>query len=172
MRGRYIAWIASEVWQSVCFDAARKEPLETGGMLIGYWASKSDVVITRSLAAGPEAKHRRAAFSPDQDYQERELARIYGATGGVETYLGDWHTHPGQDWPVLSGKDRSTLKRIARAPEARAPTAVTMILGGSGNTWHARLWTGRVLPFLRLWERLVVTDCELKHFDATAAVVD
>lgn len=149
-------------------DAAEKYPLETGGVLVGYWASSSELVITRSLAAGPKAKHERSAFSPDQRYQEREIARIYSASDGVESYLGDWHTHPGQQRPVLSRKDRSTLRLIAATPEARASTAVTMILGGSGEEWHARVWTGRVKPIFRVFDRLALADCELKHYDATA----
>jgi integrative and conjugative element protein (TIGR02256 family) len=164
MRRQFLAWIPSGTWRQIRAEAARYDPLETGGILVGYWATESEVVITRSISAGPRAIHKAYKFAPDQQHQEGELARVYRDSGGVETYLGDWHTHPGQGTPHPSGKDRSTLKRIAATPEARAPIALTMIVGGSGGDWRIGIWAGYLEPWFGFWDKLAVAECGLNHF--------
>src|SRR3546814_5208338 len=52
-----------------------------------------------------------------------------------ETYLGDWHTHPGATVANPSRTDRSTARRIANAAEARAPNPATLILAGDTTSW-------------------------------------
>lgn len=164
MRGGPVAWLCAAAIQRVRDDAAAYHPLETGGTLMGYWPSDAEVVVTRVTLAGPKAIHKFHSFMPDQEHDEAEIARNYGASMGVDTYLGDWHTHPGQARPQLSGKDRATLKRIAAAEEARAPRPLTMIVAGNDQRWALGIWTGHLMPFLRLWNRLVVTECELRPF--------
>lgn len=164
MQPEYIVWLPANVLAAVCASATSKEPVETGGILIGYWATEAQAVVTNTIGAGPRAAHGRISFSPDHDYQVRELSRLYEASGGVETYLGDWHSHPGQSWPRLSPKDRSTLKLIAKTPEARVPMALMMIVGGAGGSWSPRVWVGRMNSWLGLWDKLLLNECELKAY--------
>jgi len=46
-------------------------------------------------------------------------ASHYEQSGRLDTYLGDWHTHPGAVSGGLSWKDRACLKRIVRTPSER-----------------------------------------------------
>ncbi|MBW3628883.1 MAG: Mov34/MPN/PAD-1 family protein [Gemmatimonadetes bacterium] len=69
----------------------------------------------------------------------QSIARIYAASGRVDTYLGDWHTHPGAG-AYLSSTDLSTLHRIADCRTARAPTPLMIVLAG-GPAWKVAGWT-------------------------------
>lgn len=42
--------------------------------------------------------------------------------GQAQTYLGDWHTHPGESYAKLSRQDQQTLSRISR-PRITGPAA-------------------------------------------------
>jgi integrative and conjugative element protein (TIGR02256 family) len=136
---RLTAWVATEARERMGTEAQRRSPLETGGVLMGYWAEdQSGVVIADVVGAGPRAVHRRAAFTPDHVYQEREIARIYKESGRRITYLGDWHSHPGGPM-MLSVVDRLTQIRIGLHETARAPRALMAIVAG-GPPWTLGVW--------------------------------
>jgi integrative and conjugative element protein (TIGR02256 family) len=124
--------------------ASAKYPLETGGVLIGYTGGPGgdEVVVAAITGPGPRARHAATAFEPDHEYQTGEIARIYRASGGVNTYLGDWHTHPAAA-PDLSRRDKKTLTRIASHREARLDRPVMAILGESSQ-WTLKVW--RLFP--------------------------
>jgi integrative and conjugative element protein (TIGR02256 family) len=106
---------------------------------MGYWAAPlREVVITEVIGAGPRALHQRYAFSPDADYQEKEIASVYHGSGRVHTYLGDWHSHP-HATARLSARDRQTMYRIGRHAEARTECPLIAILAG-GPPWVLEVW--------------------------------
>jgi integrative and conjugative element protein (TIGR02256 family) len=129
--------------------ANTKSPLETGGVLLGYvgGADHEDVLVAAVTGPGPRASHEEYAFEPDHEYQVGEIARIYRASKGVNTYLGDWHTHP-RSKAALSSLDKKTLKHIASHTDARIEQPIMAILG-SGVPWLLKAWRltpGRLLP--------------------------
>lgn len=121
-------------------EAERRFPLETGGILMGYWAEgrDSEVVITAASEPGPSARHSAKGFTPDADFDRAWVTRVYRESGRTHTYLGDWHSHPGGSLG-LSYRDRWTLARIAGDRAARIPTPVMAILAG-GPSWKLALW--------------------------------
>ena len=132
--------------------ASGKYPLETGGLLIGYTGGPAgdDVVIAAIIGPGPGAHHTETTFEPDHEYQTEEIARIYRASKGVNTYLGDWHTHP-DTAADLSRRDKRTLKHIASHRAARVDRPIMAILG-EGPSWTIKAWRlvpGSVLAFRR-----------------------
>lgn len=112
-------------------------PFETGGILMGYWGSATEAVITAVIGPGPKAVHKKRAFRPDSAYHEQEIARLYAQSGRTETYLGDWHTHPGAA-AYMSFRDEETLSTIANHKEARLQTPLMMILGT--RPFELRAW--------------------------------
>jgi integrative and conjugative element protein (TIGR02256 family) len=133
------AWIARIAIEAMFSEADRSYPFEIGGALIGYWAAPyTEVVITRAVGPGPRALHKRFAFAADYEFHDLEIARIYEASGRLQTYLGDWHSHPAS-LVYLSGLDRHTLKRIASYAPARATVPLMAILGASAP-WEMRIW--------------------------------
>lgn len=137
-------------------EAERAFPLETGGVMIGYWAeSREEVVICQVTGPGPLAVHSEHSFAPDGDYQESEIARAYEESGRVHSYLGDWHTHP-REGVYLSPKDVDTLRKISGFSEARAPVPIMAVLGGGEPDWFLGAWCyvrGRCEAFT--WKRKI-----------------
>jgi integrative and conjugative element protein (TIGR02256 family) len=134
-------------------DAQCSAPLETGGLLMGYWDTAADTaVVTAIVGPGPKAKQSRTSLIPDHTYQEQEIARIYAESGRVTTYLGDWHSHP-NGAPRPSRIDRRTLRRIVRSESARLKCSLMMIVSG-GPLWVLTGWaafkTSRIIPVVRV----------------------
>lgn len=123
-------------------------PLEVGGVLAGYWNGE-DAVITDVVGPGAGAEHERFHFTPDYEFHTREIARLYLASNGVTTYLGDWHSHPNGP-SSLSPVDRRTLREIGDAPEARCPRPLMVLLSGGLDSWSVQSFTlgrhRRLLP--------------------------
>jgi integrative and conjugative element protein (TIGR02256 family) len=145
-------------------EARSKLPLETGGVLVGYWANADEAVIRRASGPGPDAEHFRHRFRPDHDYQTAWIAMHYRDSQGLETYLGDWHTHPGARTASPSWTDRSTARRIAACAEARAPRPLTLILAGNNAEWSPACWVAALKPVLGFWDRVQLSACLVKTY--------
>jgi integrative and conjugative element protein (TIGR02256 family) len=129
-------WLPSGVLETMVTEARRTEPLESGGVLLG-WHDQEDLqlVVASVFGPGPEATHQRTRFSPDGDWQREQIAKTYEASGRTVSYLGDWHSHPGgSDSP--SRRDERTARRIARSRSARARQPLMLILPGKASTWR------------------------------------
>lgn len=128
-------WIPKSAYLKMCALGKQSFPLETGGMLLGYVADNSDVVVKAIIGPGPNAIHRRYRFSPDAVYQQEELSEHHLRTNGRETYLGDWHTHP-LGSTSLSLMDKRTLTRIAFTPSSGISKPIMAICSGGRNDWE------------------------------------
>lgn len=131
-------WLPRRIVRLLIREADRSFPLETGGIVMGY-LTNHDLVITDVIGPGPNASHGRYQFNPDSEYQERRVAEIYVRSGRVSTYLGDWHTHPEGSFR-LSGRDRRTLRSIARSTDARCEKPLMVILAGDIDQWDIAIW--------------------------------
>ena len=140
------AWLPRLAAELIHAEAQNKFPLETGGILMGYWA-EADVVITHAVGPGPNATHGKISFIPDAQYQEGEVARIYEESGRLSTYLGDWHTHP-RGSTRMSRRDRRTLRRIASSTEARCPKPLMALCAGGKKKWLMGVWVFKKAGYL------------------------
>jgi len=143
-----VAWISRLTVEAMLAEADRRFPLETGGILMGY-ISNQDIVITDAIGPGRAAIHSRYSFTPDQDYHETEIARLYESSNRKWVYLGDWHSHPNQFRPSMSRKDIETLRRIARFRKARIVRPLMFIFGGEPDSWTPSIWQWEPGKFLR-----------------------
>lgn len=121
-------WIRQIAFENLIKEAQNKYPLETGGIFIGHQANHGkDLVVTDIIGPGPNALHKPCGYLPDVIFQEKEIAKLYGASKQLHTYLGDWHTHP-QGKALLSSKDKKVLQRIAKYKDARIAHPIMGIL--------------------------------------------
>lgn len=164
MFDRHVVWIAYAAWSVMVDQADVYTPLEAGGVLAGYWANPREAVVLAASGPGPFAVHETHRFAPDPDHQETWLADRYAQSSRVETYLGDWHTHPGVSVASLSWTDRATARRIASSPEARAPCPLTIILTGGASAWLPATWVGELVPVIGPWSRLRMAIAEVRLF--------
>lgn len=143
------AWISSAVLEFLRREADSAAPLETGGVLLGYWSeAPTSPVVTHVLGPGPQAIHEHDRFVPDYEFHDREVARLYRKSNGGLAYIGDWHSHPGNPG-YLSKSDYATLCRIAASPTARAPRPLMVILA-FGPAWEPVVWAARIKRILLL----------------------
>lgn len=119
-------WIKQSVLDVIFLNGKEWLPRETGGILMGYRASNGDFVINRVIGPGEKAVHGLSSFKPDHAYHVREIVRIYEESGCLETYLGDWHTHP-NSYPYLSSQDKATIASIAKHAKARLANPLMLI---------------------------------------------
>lgn len=138
-------------------EADRTYPLETGGVLMGYWAHEALLYVTAVIGPGPTAKHRRWNFTADYHWQLERIAEQYESSGRRETYLGDWHTHPGARHGDLSAIDMCALRKVVLSPHARAPRAISAILFGDSRGWKLNLWLGEKAERRTFWQRINVS---------------
>jgi integrative and conjugative element protein (TIGR02256 family) len=155
-------WLAAAAWDTMTKEAKTHFPLETGGVLCGYWSNKTEAVCLEASGPGAEAIHGSRSFCPDYVHQEQWLTRQYAQSSGAHYYLGDWHTHPGCRQARPSGKDLGVLSKIANYKPARLPRPTMIILFGECDQWDATCWTGD--RRCRLLRRLAVRRLALRHF--------
>lgn len=135
-----LAWVKTSVFQSMSELATLCQPRETGGCLLGYWIQPLDeVVICDIIGPGPNAKHSKNKFVPDDEWQLSEIAKVYADSGCLLYYLGDWHSHPNYANAGLSWRDRKTLRKIATYSPARIPYPIMGIIA-KGESWFLKIW--------------------------------
>lgn len=124
-----IAWINKAHIDAIIEEFILWTPKETGGIIMGY-SIKNQFWITNIVGPGPNAKHEYLSFAPDNDYHEKEMARIYQSSNRIHTYIGDWHTHPDNS-AYLSDRDKKTMKNISGNKPSRLKEPLMLIFGTS-----------------------------------------
>lgn len=158
-----LIWISQIEIDRCLAEADEYFPRETGGAFMGYWSDEHQVVVTAMIAAGPQARHNRNSFQPDQQWQVDHIAEHYDRSGRMDGYLGDWHTHPHAPSAQLSTMDLATLRRIVRERRARAPRPISVIFFGQPLQWSWRAWIAHESrSYIR--RGLRVLDAEVRAF--------
>ena len=154
-----LAWLPRVAVREMWHEAGRTFPLETGGILMGYWTRPlREVVVTVAIGPGPNAVHERLSFAPDHEFQCAQIADTYRSTNRTETYLGDWHAHPFGSGS-LSRSDQNTLGRIARTRTARLKHPLMLVLAGEPAGWEIAIWCYHSMA--GLWGRAAKMDIKL-----------
>ena len=135
-------------------------PLETGGILMGYWGGNNEVIITSVIGPGPKAIHLKRSFIPDNEYHIQEISKHYSSSGRTETYLGDWHTHPKAS-AYLSNRDKDTLVAIANYKQARLQKPLMMILGT--RPFGLKAWIRTYEKYI-FYNRSTISECKIKIY--------
>lgn len=133
-------WLDRQAFEEMVTLSREKAPLETGGMLCGYWSTdRSHVVITHIIGPGPNAVHKWDRFRHDDKGQQPYLEAIWNKYDGAITFLGDWHTHPDY-FSIQSELDKETHIKLSQYEPARVPNALMLILGHDFSIEAARLF--------------------------------
>lgn len=131
-------WIEKAAFHCMVEEADRAYPLETGGVLVGYFAESGQPVIFSAIGPGPNADHQRRRFTPDHTWQCDQLDILFEKSSQTWVYIGDWHTHP-DGTPRMSWLDQRTLRTIAKYPQSQSAHPLMLIGGGSCGNWD---WIG------------------------------
>lgn len=112
--------VRADAHETIASETAKRLPLETGGILLGYREIDS-VVITHALVVddGGATKDR---YVRDDGRANERLAEFLSDRSGDDPigYVGEWHSHPAPSGP--SPLDRNAMRAAAKA--AHGPVAL------------------------------------------------
>lgn len=97
---------------------------ETGGILIGEKIDGA-FVVPFAIGSGPRAKRSRTRFTPDVEWQQRILDKLFVLCSA--NYVGTFHRHPGSD-SRPSPLDYKTAKEITSSPDWNIKEAIFPIV--------------------------------------------
>jgi hypothetical protein len=100
--------------QNLHISLRRAKPNETGGLLVGRINSKRKIIyVTDFLPAPPDSISFPYAFVMGVQDIPKKIFDIEDLTGGMLTYVGEWHTHPASG-TQLSPTDKDAIIKIKR----------------------------------------------------------
>jgi len=111
--------------------------LEAGGVLIGrHLLGTEDIVADYVTTPMQGDKRTRFSFYRGQKQHQRAVDRAWAASGGVYTYLGEWHTHP-ESVPSPSCLDRREHIRTIQTARCSHPIFFLILGTETARTWEA-----------------------------------
>ncbi len=118
-------------------------PWEVGGWLLGYWTRPRDALFV-THATPPAGRGTAAGVWISGDGHRERFDEAWEASGGIVTFLGDWHTHPGGP-ASPSARDGRAARQLAEDPDYRTPEPLLAISAvprwpGSRTVRHTRWW--------------------------------
>lgn len=120
--------IAAGVAATMSTLMRKHSPSETGGILVGRIAApRKTIYVTRLVPAPPDSRGTPWVFTRGTEKLPEALDLVRQRTGGLLTYLGEWHTHPmgGSD---LSDTDKGAVISLRSILDhVGLPTLVTIV---------------------------------------------
>lgn len=104
---------SNKAWNAIVSETLRKDPVETGGIMLGHILSNGYWIVMEVVPPGLKTIHQRAYFEYDTDfvnYMSYSISKQYKMELAV---LGLWHRHPGS-MDVFSGTDDGTNSSFAQ----------------------------------------------------------
>lgn len=104
---------SNKAWNAIVNETFRKDPVETGGILMGHILSNGYWIVMEIIPPGLKAIHQRAYFEYDTEfvnYMANSVSKQYKMELSV---LGLWHRHP-CSMDVFSGTDDGTNATFAQ----------------------------------------------------------
>ena len=123
--GIRIAAVAADAMHALL---RKRSPAETGGIMIGrIAATRRTIYVTRLVPAPPDSRGTAYGFLRGTKALPQALQHVHNRTGGLLTYVGEWHSHPmgGSD---LSDTDKHAVISLRSVfDRVGAPTLVTVV---------------------------------------------
>ena len=117
-------------------ERATKLPNETGGIILGCWDVSRRVVYAVTVLPSPaDSTERPAYFTRGREELRVWVDQARKRTGGMVTYVGEWHSHPDSCscWP--SEEDRKVLDWQAKNMSAEGLPGLMLVLGEIDYSW-------------------------------------
>jgi integrative and conjugative element protein (TIGR02256 family) len=125
--GRFNLELPGRIIDEMLELCGRSFPLETGGILVGFYSDDSRFAHVTNLVPAPiDSVSNRFSFQRGVRGVQKFLNQMWLRR---RYYLGEWHFHPGGS-ASPSGMDSDQMKSIAYAGSYHCPEPVLLILGG------------------------------------------
>ena len=126
--GRFRLVIGNRRLSVMRAECSESHPLETGGVLIGYYNARHDTaIVTGAGGPPPDSERGSARFYRGTQGLDRLLANLWRKR---EHYLGEWHCHPGGS-ARPSAADIRQMQEIANDYDAHCPEPVLLVMGAN-----------------------------------------
>ena len=113
-----------------------KLPNETGGVLLGYFdLTLGHIYIVDALPPPPDSDGDATGFTRGISGLQDAVQRAQERTGGIVTYVGEWHSHPPKTSTKPSLADIYLLAHLAGELQADGFPAVMLIIGEHEERW-------------------------------------
>lgn len=116
--------VTDKIYRKIMSECKSSHNIETGGILIGKRLPGFMVVIF-ALGPGIKARRTRNRFSPDIQWQQAILEKLFNRHG--VNYVGSYHFHPENDC-LPSRLDLKVARQVVSDPEWNAPEAIFPIV--------------------------------------------
>lgn len=109
-----LVWVSQDVIDTfVEYQKDKNFEKESGGILIGYYDSKSKIIkITDVTEPQPSDVQKRFRFLRKDFGHQRIMDSLWEESGRIKSYLGEWHTHLEKN-SNPSFIDKNNWKKIA-----------------------------------------------------------
>jgi integrative and conjugative element protein (TIGR02256 family) len=123
--------LTKKAYRSIVKECTSFPEVETGGILIGKKVDDCNFAVLFTIGSGPKAVRCRTRFSPDEEWQQKMLERLFERYR--INYIGSYHSHPGF-YSQPSHLDYKNAREITFSPDWNAPEAVfpIVLLNGRG----------------------------------------
>ncbi len=106
----------------------RHSPNETGGILVGrIAATRKTIYVTRLVPAPPDSRGTPWVFTRGTEKLPEAIERVQRRTGGLLTYVGEWHTHPMGGSDLSDTDKRAVISLRSILDNVGLPTLVTIV---------------------------------------------
>lgn len=110
---------SDKAYNAIIDETFRKDPIETGGILLGYALDNGIWVVMEVVPPGIDSVHEYAYFEYDEKFVNYLAESIATKYENKLELLGLWHRHPG-NMDTFSGTDDSTNMAFANLRECGA----------------------------------------------------
>lgn len=145
-------FLCDNAMANITQEVKKVSNVETGGALIGY-LSDNYAVITHCSGPGPKSKRTRTSITIDGNYTTRFCMNISSRSDGKLYYLGDWHTHLGNNL-CPSATDINAMEVLLKEKVTPWSSLFSLIL-------HKDLESYRLYQFKlgKMFEEIPVMTC-------------
>ena len=137
LNGLRIVWDEG-IRQRVQQCRAEKLPNETGGVLLGYFDLRNaSVYLVDVLPEPADSQGDPSGFTRGIDGLSTAVQRVSERTGGIVSYVGEWHSHPPGSSAQPSTADMYQMTSLACALHRDGLPALMLIVGEHEERWLA-----------------------------------
>lgn len=111
---------------------------ETGGILIGSYRG-NHIEVSGFTTPYPQDRRTFALFDRIDPLHQSIAMKTWQHSGGTDTYIGEWHTHP-EASPSPSWLDKRTWKKLI----TRSHAPMIFAIGGWNEIWWGLGESGEV----------------------------
>lgn len=117
------------------FEQQQMWSKEAGGILIGKKLMDAEHYVLSAVSTPTKQdKRTRFSFTRSKQSAQRYIDKHWTESGGIENYIGEWHTHPEIN-PLPSSIDKSLIRQVVSDKSSPFSKVLLVIVGQKGTLY-------------------------------------